>query len=96
MKYCMKWKMLKVLSRFCRMNFTNAFEIGKEILKFNIFLITEYTYRVCIFVVEKFQEKNIKIVVEISIKNVKGNKIENTFIIAQKLIIKYSTGQNEY
>ena len=67
MKYCMKWKMLKDLSRFCRMKFTNAFEIGKEILKFNIFLITEYTYRVCIIVVEKFQEKNTKIVVEISI-----------------------------
>ena len=78
------------------MKFTNAFEIGKEILQFNIFLITECTYRVCILVVEKFQEKNTKIVVEISIKNAKGNKIENTLIIAQKMVIKNSTGQNEY
>ena len=66
------------------MKFTNAFEIGKEILQFNIFLITECTYRVCILVVEKFQEKNTKIVVEI------------TLTIPQKLITKNSTGQNEY
>ena len=57
------------------MKFTNAFEIGKEILKFNIFLTTEYTYRVCIFVVEKFQEKITKIVVEISIKMTKVIKL---------------------
>ena len=63
---------------FCQMKFTNASEIGKEILTFNIFLITEYIYRVCIFVVQNFQEKDTKIIVEISIKNANVNKIENT------------------
>ena len=62
------------------MKFTNASEIDKEILKFNIFLITEYTYRVWIytFVVQKFQDKDTTITVEVSIKNSKCNKIENT------------------
>ena len=75
------------------MKFTNASEIGKEILKFNIFLITEYTYRVCIFVAQKFQEKETKIIVETSIKNANVNKIENTYTNVQKLFIKNSTGE---
>ena len=33
---------------------------------------------------------------EVYIKNSKGNETENTLIVAQKLIIKNSTGQNEY
>ena len=43
-------------------------------------IIAEYTYRVWayIFVVQKFQEKDTKIIVEVSIKNSNGNKIENT------------------
>ena len=52
----------------------------KEILIFDIFLITKYTYRVWIYilVVQKFQEKDAEIIVEVSVKNSKGNEIENT------------------
>lgn len=76
------------------MKFTNPTEIDKkEILKFNSFLITEYTYRACMFAVQKFQ-KILKLL-EKYIKNSKGNKEEDSKIIVQKLFIKNPTGQKQ-
>ena len=69
-----------VESRFCRIKFTNASEIGKEILKFNIFLISKYTYLlwIYIFFLKILKEKDAKTIVDVSVKNSKVNEIENT------------------